>query len=326
MSPARRTVLAAAFAASAAFAAAASAADAPWPSKPLRIVQPYQAGGPAEALARMVGERMAPKLGQPVLVETRVGAGGSIATEYGAKAAPDGYTILLAHVGPVALLPAARKDLPYQVTRDFEPVVQLVATPLLLVVRNDIPARNVRELVAHAKAHPGQLTYGSIGVGSTSHLAGEMLNAAAGIDTVHVPFKGSAQTLVEMLGGRIALSFIGVSGSIQQARAGQIRALAVSTLKRSASLPDIPAVSETLPGFDFSSWYGLLVPAGTPKAVIARLHQEAVAAVRAPEMQEWMRSNGLDPVGSSPEEFGAFIRAELDKWATTLKTVNFQPN
>ncbi len=297
-----------------------------YPAKPIHIVQPYQAGGPAEGLARMVGNKMAARLGQAVLIETKLGAGGTIATGYVAKAPADGYTVLLAHVGPIALSPATQKDLPYDVLRDFEPVCQLVATPLLLVVRNDIPARTVKEFIDYAKANPGQLTYGSIGVGSTSHLAGAMLDSMTGTKTLHVPFKGSAQTLVEMIGGRISYSFIGVSGSIQQARAGQIRALAVTTQKRSSNLPDIPSVAETVPGFELNSWYGLMVPTGTPKAVVAKLQQEAVLAVKAPDVLEWMKVNGLDPQGSTPEEFGALVRSETDKWAKTIKAVNFSLN
>ncbi|NBS56698.1 MAG: tripartite tricarboxylate transporter substrate binding protein [Betaproteobacteria bacterium] len=297
-----------------------------YPAKPIHIVQPYQAGGPAEGLARMVGNKMAARLGQAVLIETKLGAGGTIATGYVAKAPADGYTVLLAHVGPIALSPATQKDLPYDVLRDFEPVCQLVATPLLLVVRNDIPARTVKEFIDYAKANPGQLTYGSIGVGSTSHLAGAMLDSMTGTKTLHVPFKGSAQTLVEMIGGRISYSFIGVSGSIQQARAGQIRALAVTTQKRSSNLPDIPSVAETVPGFELNSWYGLMVPTGTPKAVVMKLQQEAVLAVKAPDVLEWMKVNGLDPQGSTPEEFGALVRSETDKWAKTIKAVNFSLN
>ena len=297
-----------------------------YPAKPIHIVQPYQAGGPADGLARMVGNKMAARLGQTVLIETKVGAGGTIATGYVAKAPADGYTVLLAHVGPIALSPATQKNLPYDVLRDFDPVCQLVATPLLLVVRNDIPARTVKEFIDYAKANPGQLTYGSIGVGSTSHLAGAMLDSMTGTKTLHVPFKGSAQTLVEMIGGRISYSFIGVSGSIQQARAGQIRALAVTTQKRSSNLPDIPSVAETVPGFELNSWYGLMVPTGTPKAVVMKLQQEAVLAVKAPDVLEWMKVNGLDPQGSTPEEFGALVRSETDKWAKTIKAVNFSLN
>lgn len=308
------------------FAVCSNAFAQAYPAKPIHIVQPYQAGGPAEGLARMVGNKMAARLGQPVLIETKLGAGGTIATGYVAKAPADGYTVLLAHVGPIALSPATQKDLPYDVLKDFEPVCQLVATPLLLVVRNDIPARTVKEFIDYAKANPGQLTYGSIGVGSTSHLAGAMLDSMTGTKTLHVPFKGSAQTLVEMIGGRISYSFIGVSGSIQQARAGQIRALAVTTQKRSSNLPDIPAVAETVPGFELNSWYGLMVPTGTPKAIVAKLQQEAVLAVKAPDVLEWMKVNGLDPQGSTPEEFGALVRSEADKWAKTIKAVNFSLN
>jgi tripartite-type tricarboxylate transporter receptor subunit TctC len=269
----------------------------------------------------MLGNKMSAGLGQPVVIETKAGAGGTIATQFVAKSAPDGYTVLLAHVGPIALSPAVQKDLPYDSVRDFEPVGQVVATPLLLVVRNDIPVHNVKELVDYAKAHPGQLTYGSIGVGSTSHLAGEMLSMQTGIDIVHVPFKGSAQTIVEMLGGRISFAFIGVSGSIEQVRAGQMRALAVTTLKRSPNLPDIPAVSETLPGYELNSWYGFMVPKGTPRAIVMRMHDEAVKAVQAPDVQEWMKQNGLDPQPTSPEELAALVKSDLAKWARIIKAV-----
>jgi len=291
----------------------------PYPTKPVRIVQPYQAGGPAEGLARVLGNKMSAGLGQPVVIETKAGAGGTIATGFVAKSPPDGYTVLLAHVGPLALSPAVQKDLPYDPVRDFEPVGQVVATPLLLVVRNDISAHTVKELVDYARAHPGQLTYGSIGVGSTSHLAGEMLAAQTGVEIVHVPFKGSAQTIVEILGGRISFAFIGVSGSIEQVRAGQMRALAVTTAKRSPNLPDLPAMAETLPGYELNSWYGFMVPKGTPRPVVMRLHDEAVKAVNAPDVQEWMKQNGLDPQATSPEEFAALVKSDLAKWAQIIK-------
>jgi tripartite-type tricarboxylate transporter receptor subunit TctC len=291
----------------------------PYPNKPIRIVQPYQAGGPAEGLARILGNKMSAGLGQPVVIETKAGAGGTIANTFVARSPPDGYTVLLAHVGPVALSPAVQKDLPYDSVRDFEPVGQVVATPLLLVVRNDIPARTVREFLAYARSNPGKLTYGSIGVGSTSHLAGEMLAMQTGVDIVHVPFKGSAQTIVEILGGRIDFAFIGVSGSIEQVRAGQMRALAVTTATRSPNLPDIPAMTETLPQYVLNSWYGFMVPKGTPKAIVVRLHDEAVKAVKAPDVQEWMKLNGLDPQATSPDEFAALVRADLDKWAKIIK-------
>jgi tripartite-type tricarboxylate transporter receptor subunit TctC len=291
----------------------------PYPNKPIKIVQPYQAGGPAEGLARILGNKMATSLGQPIVVETKAGAGGTIATDFVAKSPPDGYTVLLAHVGPIALSPAVQKEISYDSIRDFEPVGQLVASPLLLVVRNDIPARTVKEFIDYAKANPGKLAYGSIGVGSTSHLAGEMLTMQTGVDIMHVPFKGSAQTIVEMLGGRIAFAFIGVSGAIEQARAGQMSALAVTTAKRSPNLPDIPAMTETLPQYVLNSWYGFMVPKGTPKAIVARLHEEAVKAVKAPDVQEWMKVNGLDAQATSPEEFAALVKSDLAMWAKIIK-------
>ena len=213
----------------------AGALAQPYPSKPIRVISPWSAGGPAEALARVVTTKMSEGLGQPIVIESRGGANGEIGTAAVAKSAPDGYTILLTHLGPSAISPALKKDLPYDPLKDLEPVSQVVAGPTLLVVRNDLPVKDVKELVAYAKANPGKLAYGSVGIGSTTHLAGEMLNMAAGIDTAHVPYKGSTPILVDLMGGRLAYAFVGISGSLAQARAGQIRAIAISTLKRSAS-------------------------------------------------------------------------------------------
>ena len=299
--------------------AATAAFCQPYPSKPIKVISPWSAGGPAEALARVVTTRMSEALGQPIVIESRGGANGEIGTAEVARSAPDGYTILLSHLGPTAISPALKKDLPYDSVKDFEPISQVVAGPTLLVVRNDLPVKNVKELLAYAKANPGKLTYGSVGIGSTTHLAGEMLNMTAGIDAVHVPYKGSTPILVDMMGGRIDMAFVGISGSLQQARAGQIRAIAISTLKRSASAPDIPAVAETLPGFELNSWYGMMAPAGTPKPVVARLNQELVKALLMPDVIEWMKQNGLDPRGTTPEEHAAYIKAEIAKWAKVVK-------
>jgi tripartite-type tricarboxylate transporter receptor subunit TctC len=184
----------------------------------------------------------------------------------------------------------------------------------------------VKELVAYAKANPGKLTYGSVGVASTTHLAGELLNVLAGISTVHIPYKGSTPILVDIMGGRVDMAFIGISGAIQQAKAGQVRGIAISTLKRSPNFPEIPAVSETVPGFELNSWYGLMAPAGTPKAIVNRLQQETAAALKKPDVFAWMKDNGLDPVGSTPEEHAAFIRAELVKWAKVVKDTKVTAN
>jgi tripartite-type tricarboxylate transporter receptor subunit TctC len=309
-----------------ALVACASAGAQPYPNKPIRLISPWAPGGPAEALARTVTAKMSEGLGQPFVIESKAGANGTIGTAFVAKAAPDGYTLLLSHLGPTAIAPALQKEMPYDPVKDFEPISQVVSGGTLLVVRNELPVRNVAELVAHARANPKKLSYGSVGIGSTTHLAGEMLNQTAGIDTVHVPYKGSTPILVDMMGGRIDFAFIGISGSIQQARAGQVRAIAVSTLQRSASAPEIPAVAETLPGFELNSWYGMMAPAGTPKAVVTRLNEELVKALRAPDVIEWMKQNGLDPRATTPEEHAAYIKAEIAKWARAVKVANVQPN
>jgi len=297
----------------------------PYPNKPIRVISPWAPGGPAEGLARIVTTKMSEALGQPIVIEAKPGANGTIGTAYVAKAAPDGYTILLSHLGPTAISPALQKDLPYDI-KDFEPITQVVAGPTLLVVRNDLPVHNVKELVAYAKANPGKLTYGSVGVASTTHLAGELLNVLAGINTVHIPYKGSTPILVDIMGGRVDMAFIGISGAIQQAKAGQVRGIAISTLKRSPNFPDIPAVSETVPGFELNSWYGMMAPAGTPRAIVNRLQQETAAALKKPDVSAWMKDNGLDPVGSTPEEHAAFIRAELAKWAKVIRDTKVTAN
>ena len=290
-----------------------------YPNKPIRVIIPWPPGGPAEALMRTVSLKMAEMLGQPLVLESRPGANGEIGTASVAKAAPDGYTILMSHLGPTAISPGLKKDLPYDPLKDFEPITQIIAGPTLLVVRNGLPVKSVKELLDYAKANPGKLSYASVGIASTTHLAGEMLNVAAGINTLHVPYKGSTPAITDMMGERVDFAFFGISGSIQQARAGQIRGIAISTLKRSPNFPDIPAVAETVPGFELSSWYGMMAPAGTSKAIVQRLYQEVAAAVKKPDVIEWMKQNGLDPVGSTPEEHAAYIRAETAKWAKALR-------
>jgi tripartite-type tricarboxylate transporter receptor subunit TctC len=297
-----------------------------WPAKPVRVIIPWPPGGPAEALSRAVLTKVTEVVGQPFILEARPGANGEIGTALVAKAAPDGYTILMSHLGPTAISPGLRKDLPYDPLKDFEPITQIISGPTLLVVRSGLAIHSVKELIAYAKANPGKLSYASVGIGSTTHLAGEMLNVAAGIDTLHVPYKGSTPAITDMMGQRVDFAFFGISGSIQQAKAGQIRMLAISTLKRSPFFPDLPAVAETVPGFELNSWYGYMAPAGTPKAIVNRMYQEVAAAVKKPEIVEWMKQNGLDPVASTPEEYGAHIRTELVKYAKALKDAKVQPN
>ena len=297
-----------------------------YPNKPIRIISPWPPGGPAEALGRVITTKMTEALGQPFVIEAKPGANGTIGTGFVAKAAPDGYTLLLANLGPTAIAPALSKDALYDTLKDFDPITQIIAGPTLLLVRNGLPVHSVKELIAYAKANPGKLSYGSVGIASTTHLASENLNIMAGINTVHIPYKGSTPVLVDMMGERVDFAFIGISGSIQQARQGQMRAIAISTLKRSPNFPDIPAVAETVPGFELNSWYGLLTPKGTPKAIIQRLHDETIAALRKPDVLDWMKQNGLEPIGSSPDEYGAYIRAELVKWAKAVKDAKITAN
>ena len=310
----------------AAFAVALGAQAQAWPSKPIRIVNVFSAGGPGDVLGRTLAKRMSETLGTTILVESKPGAGGIIATQYVAKAAPDGYDILLSHLGSHAIVPALRKDVPYDPVKDFAAISQVSLGPTLLVIRNDIPVNNVKELVEYAKANPGKLTFGSVGVGSTTHLAGEMLNMMAGISTVHVPYKGGPEILTDMLGGRLSMAFIGISGVIQFAEQGKVRALGVSTLRRSVNAPSIPAVSESLPGFDLNSWYGLAAPAGTPRAVILRLNAAVNDALRQPEVIDTMKKGGIDPHGTTPEESAAFVKAEVEKWARVVKALNLSTN
>ena len=297
-----------------------------YPNKPIRMVSPWPPGGPAEALGRVITAKMTEVLGQPFVIEAKPGANGTIGTGFVAKAPPDGYTLLLANLGPTAIAPALSKDPLYDTLKDFEPITQVIAGPTLLLVRNGLPVHNVKELIAYAKANPGKLSYGSVGIASTTHLAGENLNIMAGINTVHIPYKGSTPVLVDMMGERVDFAFIGISGSIQQARQGQMRAIAISTLKRSPNFPDIAAVAETVPGFELNSWYGLLAPKGTPRPIIQRLYEETVAALKKPDVIEWMKQNGLEPIGSTPEEYGAYIRSELTKWNKAVKDAKITAN
>lgn len=297
-----------------------------YPSKPIKVVIPWVAGGAVESLARVIGNKMSESLGQPLILEARAGANGTIGSAAVAKSAPDGYTLLIGHVGPLAISPALQTQMQYDTIKDFEPVSQLVSGPTLVVVRPDIPVRSTRELIDYAKANPGKLSYGSVGVGSTTHLAGEMLRMMTGVEILHVPYKGGPPVVADLLGGRIGFAFVAVNLALSQVRAGQLRAIAVSSLERSSLFPDLPTVSETLPGFELSSWHGLLAPAGTPKAIIARLNESVEFALKVPEVVKWLQDSGLEPSKSGPREFAAYIRSETAKWAKTVKAAKVVVN
>ena len=305
-----------------AFAATASAQA--YPHKPIKLINPWTPAGPAELLARIIGVRLQESLGQPFVIENKPGANGTIGATFVAKSAPDGYTILFSHVGPMAISPAVVKQMPYDTLKDFEPITQVAAGALVLLVRNDIPANNLKELVAYGKANQGKMSCGSVGPASTSHLACELFHMLGGVSTIHVPYKGSAPVITDMLGGQISISFLNIAGVKPQLDAKQIRAVAVTTLRRSAVLPDLPAMNESMPGFEVNSWYGLMAPAGTPKEIVQLLQRETANALRLPDVVDRLKQFGLDPVGNTPEEHAAQLRADLERWGKVARAAKIK--
>jgi tripartite-type tricarboxylate transporter receptor subunit TctC len=321
----RRTLLA--FVAVAFFALPAlCAAQAPaWPSKPIRFVVPFAAGGVADVVVRAVTPKLAEALGQPVIVENKGGAGGTLGTEVVAHAAPDGYTF----VTPAAshtTTPKLYPKLGFDPVKDFVGVTQIARVPYLLVVNKSVPATTVQQFIAYAKANPGKLMYGSAGNGSSNHLAGELFESMSGTDMLHVPYKGSAPALIDVIAGHINFMFDAVNTSVQHIKAGEIKPLGIGTLQRSKLMPDVPTIAESgLPGFEAVTWVGVLAPAGTPKEIVERLNREIVKVLHLPEVQERLSGQGAEPVGSSPQEFDAYVRAEIDKWGEVIRKANIRP-
>ena len=300
--------------------AAASAHAQVYPDKPVRMIVPFAAGGILDIVARAVGERLNGPLGQPVVVDNRSGAGGAIGAEITARAAPDGYTLLTGHIGTHAINPSLYPKLAYDPVRDFAPITLVAMFPLGLFVHPSVPAQSVSELVALARAKPGQLNFASAGSGGPTHMAGEMLKAMARIDIVHVPYKGNAAALNDLLGGRVQMFFSNLLTAMPHVRSGRLRALAVSTAKRSPQVPELPTMAEAgVPGYEMTNWIGMLAPAATPRAIVLRLNRDIAAILGAPDMKERFRAQGLDLVSSTPEEFAAFIRSELAKWRKVVK-------
>jgi tripartite-type tricarboxylate transporter receptor subunit TctC len=302
----------------AAFATAAYAQ--PYPSKPIHFIVPYPAGGPLDTVARLLGQKVSESVHQPVVVENKPGAGGNIGADYVAKAAPDGYTILMGAVATHAINPTLYRNIPYDPVKDFAPVTEVAWTPNVLVVNPSLPVSNVKEFIAYAKAHPGELNFGSGSTGSAGHLAGELFKTMAGVQMVHVPYKGAGPAMQDLIGGQIQLMFDNLASSLGQVRAGKVRALAVTTAKRSTLAPELPTIAESgLPGFDISTWFGIFAPGGTPQPVVQRLHDAFVAALHAPDVQATMKKMGAEPVGNTPEEFAAYIRSEARKYAKVIE-------
>jgi tripartite-type tricarboxylate transporter receptor subunit TctC len=291
-----------------------------YPSKPIRFVVPYPPGGPLDIIARLLGQKVSESVKQPVIVDNKPGAGGNIGADFVAKAQADGYTILMGAVATHAINPTLYAKIPYDAVRDFSPVTQVASTPNVLVVNPSLPVASVADLIAHARANPGKLNFGSGSTGSAGHLAGELFKSAAGVQMTHVPYKGAAPAMQDLIGGQIHLMFDNMASSLTQVRAGRVKALAVTTAKRSSLAPELPTVAESgLAGFDISTWFGIFAPAGTPREAIARLHAEFTRALAAPDVREKMINLGAEPVGNTPAEFATFIRAEAEKYARVIK-------
>ena len=324
MKPNPRIALVAACACALTLAAEVTRAQQPaYPAKPIRIIVPLAPGGATDILARAIGQKMTEGLGQPVIVDNRPGAGGNIGSDVVAKAQPDGYTLLMGGVGPNAINATLYPKLPYDAANDFAPVAHVANVTNLLVVHPSVPAKSVKELIAIAKARPGKLTHASSSPGSAGHLAGEMMKIMAGIDMVTVNYKGSAPALVDLISGQVDLMFDNMPPSLPHIKSGKLKALAVSGGERTSVLPDLPTIAESgLPGFDAGSWFGILAPAGTPPAIVNRLNAVIVKSLTSPELRERLSSQGAAPVGSTPEQFGRHIRAEIAKWAKVIKAAN----
>ena len=293
-----------------------------YPSKPIRLVVPYPAGGPLDIMARAIGQKLTEAWSQPVIVDNRAGAGGNIGADLVAKAAPDGYTLLMGAVATQAINPALYSKIPYDAAKDFAPVALVAQVPNILVVNPAVPVNSVRELIELARAKPGTLNFASGSTGSTGHLAGELFKTMAGVDMMHIPYKGAAPATTDLLAGQVQLMFDNLANALPNVKAGKLRALAVTTLARSPAVPDLPTIAESgLPGFDLTTWFGLLVPAGTPPEIVAKLSAEVVRALNSNDMRERLQRMGAEPpANNTPEHFAAFIRSEAAKYAKVVKS------
>jgi tripartite-type tricarboxylate transporter receptor subunit TctC len=308
-------------------ALAASAAHAQdYPNKPVRLVVPFAAGGSSDPVARLLAQKLGAFLGQPFVVENRPGAGGNIGADIVAKSRPDGYTLLFA-AGSFAVNVSLFEKLPYDPLKDFDPVIHVCMVNGILVVHPSVKANSVQELVALARAQPGSVTFGSAGNGTILHLAGELFKSAAKVDMVHVPYKGSGPALADLIGGQVQTMFANMPGTLQHVKAGRLRVLAVTGDKRSSALPEVPTIAESgLPGFRAATWFGVLAPAGTPKEIVARLNAELAKALASPELIDHLRTEGADVVGGSPEQFGAFLKSEVERWGPVVRAAGIKPN
>ena len=304
---------------------ASPASGQQYPVRPVRMLIGFPPGGGTDIVGRIVAQKLSENLGQQVVPENRGGATGMVAAELAARAAPDGYTIMMAHISAMSILPWLYPKMTYDTAKDFAPITLAAIGPNLLVVHPSLPVKNTKELIALAKARPGQLHYASPGSGSVQHLSGELFKLHAKVDMVHVPYKGSGQSIVDLIAGHVQLNFDAVPVVIGHARQGRLRALAVTSEKRSALLPDIPTVSEAgLPGFDMGTWWGLVAPAAVNKDVVAKLYAEAIKVLKLPDVRERLANVGAEPGGNTPDQFGAFIRSESVKYARIVKDASIK--
>ena len=299
---------------------------AAYPARPIRLVAPFPPGGPVDLPARLVGEKLQARWGQPVLIENKPGAGGNIGIKAVADAAADGYTLLVVPAGNITINATLMTDLPFNWERDFVAVTKIATAPNILAVHPAVKAVTLQELIALARTQPGKLSYGSPGIGSGLHLAGELFRREAGIDILHVPYKGTTQAMNDLMGGQLAMMFGAMPTLLPQVRAGKLRALAVTSAQRAPAAPDLPTVAEAgLKGFDVSSWYGVMAPAATPREVIARLQAEIALIVALPEVKVVLEAQGLYPVASRPDVFAADIRVETARWARVIREAAIKP-
>lgn len=293
-----------------------------WPQRPIRIVVGFPPGGGIDVVARLLAAKLTDSLGQPVVVDNRAGANGIVATDIVAKSNPDGHTLFIGTTGNLSVNPVLFSKLPFNMERDFAPVMQTSSVPFLIYVYPKVPAKSLDELIAFVKANPGKVNYYSSGNGGLPHLASELLNILAGIKAVHVPYKGSAPGFNDLIGGQVQFGFDAVPIGLQHIKAGRVRAIATTAPKRLSFLPDVPATNETLKGFEVINWYGIVTPTGTPVRAIERLNSEISKAMNIPELREKLIAQGTDPVDSNPKAFGAFMKAESIRWARVIKDAN----
>lgn len=304
---------------------ASTGAALAYPSKPIRIIVPFPPGGGNDVIARIVGQKLSERLGQPVIIDNKGGGNGVIGLNALAQAAPDGYTLGVGAAGPMAVNPSLYENLSYDPLRDFVPITNMVNFPLLLVAHPSLKAKNMTELIALAKAQPGKIFYASPGSGNSGHLAGELFNSLARVQTTHVPYRGQGPAVTDLLAGQVQLLYSSIPSVIGYVKDGKLNALAVGSARRVGSLPAVPTIAESgVPGYEAYSWVGMIAPANTPKEIVVRLHREIADILKLKEVEERLNQQGAIPVGDTPEQFGAYISAEMKKWGAVVKSANIK--